>query len=298
MYLCSLLPNGFASANREDKTAVRRRPPGHFLIALLAAVCMNGVAAPTLDYTVLETHPHSTKSFTQGLLVRGDTIYESSGLYSKSYLHSYHKNSNEKRLHIPLPPYYFAEGLTLVDNTLYVLTWKAGKLLRYHLTQQQFLPELAYQGQGWGLTHTKRLFIMSDGSDSLQLRRQADFALLKKVTVHSGETTYRFLNELEYARGQLWANVWQTNTILRINVYTGEVTGILDLTPLQEENQKSSRQAVLNGIAYDSEHDAYWVTGKFWPNRYLIRIQDKPKTPPPLAVSSRSVPDDSFPQTP
>lgn len=246
---------------------------------LLCSACT--WAAKPLTYEVLKTLPHNAQTFTQGLQVVGDQMIESSGIYGKSFLTSYNKNTGEQTFTLPLAREIFAEGLTQVDNTLFVLTWRENKLLRFNASTLAALPPLHYSGEGWGLTHTSNLFLMTDGSEYLYLRSKKDFSVVKKVKVHDKDKTYRFLNELEFAKGHLWLNVWQTSQILRVNYHTGEVTGILDLSALQQQNTANNRKAVLNGIAYDAEHDAYWVTGKLWPNRYLIRIAT---APPPKAM--------------
>lgn len=243
-------------------------------VSLALSLCITPYAnaAKQLAFEVLKTLPHNSTTFTQGLLVGGDQLIESSGLYGKSFIASYNKETGEQTYKIPLPKRVFAEGLTRIDDTLYLLTWKENKLLRFNATTREALTPLSYEGEGWGLTHTDNLFLMTDGSEHLYLRSQKDFRVLKKVKVHDQNKIYRFLNELEYAQGHLWLNVWQTNQILRVNYHTGEVTGILDLTSLQKQNGGNPKQAVLNGIAYDPEHNAYWVTGKYWPKRYLIKI--------------------------
>lgn len=243
---------------------------------LLCLLCLNhgAHAETTLSYNIIKQAKHDSASFTQGLALDGDWLVESSGLRGKSFISIYHASSGAPKARWALPRQQFAEGLTLLDKKIYLLTWTSGVL---HILESGSLKPLEtklFQGEGWGLTHDGTQFIMSDGSDELTFRNTSNFAATKKLQVRNNRQRYKFINELEYANGSIWANVWQSSVILRINPQSGYVTGVLNLEALVERNNKLPGHTVLNGIAYDSENDAFWVTGKLWPRRYLIKITE------------------------
>ncbi len=232
-------------------------------------------AAKPLEYTVLETQPHHRDAFTQGLITQGDYLIETSGLYGQSFIQKYHANTHALSFRHPLPKPFFAEGLTALNGVYYVLTWKKNTLMRFDSTTMTPLSPIHYQGEGWGLTHNNTHLIMSNGSSRLLFRDPTTFVLKHSIEVRLNGKPVTYLNELEYAKGSIFSNVWMQNSIIQINPKTGIVTGLLDLTGLAEKNNLGLRNAVLNGIAYDAQRDAFWVTGKHWPNRYLISFKEK-----------------------
>lgn len=242
------------------------------LTGLLVLVASFSSASSSLAYKVLDEKPHDQKAFTQGLIVHQQMLYESSGLYGKSYITMYDKQTNQISLKHHLPKSIFAEGLTIRGDVVYVLSWKNGKLFTYD--KNNFAPgkTISYTGEGWGLTHTEKHFVMSDGSSTLFFRRLSDFAVENTLTVSHQGTPVQRLNELEYAKGYIWANVWQKPLILKIHPDTGIVEGVANLKSLLPKFHLSPKADVLNGIAYDPDMDAFWVTGKFWPKRYLIQF--------------------------
>lgn len=236
----------------------------------------NGVAEPAVyRYQVLETVAHDPQLFTQGLVKEGEWFYESSGLYGKSRLLRYRSTgenaSNQATNGSKLPEKFFAEGLALFNNRLYLLTWREGKTFVYNKETLKQLKSFNYSGEGWGLTHDGTHFIMSDGSDTLSFRSPTTFEVEKTITVHSGNRTWSDLNELEYVDGIVWANQWRTSNLLGIDENSGEVKIIIDLTALHRQAAVSRAESVANGIAYDKERDALWITGKYWRYRYLIK---------------------------
>jgi glutamine cyclotransferase len=224
-----------------------------------------------LTFTVREQTTHSTHAFTQGWLLIGDTFIESSGLYGQSYLRAYNRE-NKPLLTYTLPSDWFAEGVTQWHNSLFVLSWQSGKALELDASNWQLRRTHSYLGEGWGLTHTEQSLIMSNGSADLQFRNPTTFALERRLKVHGGLREWGNLNELEYAHGLIWANVWQESLIIAISPATGQVLGTLDLSKLVTANTQNPAYESLNGIAYDAKHHAFWVTGKLWANRYLIEI--------------------------
>ena len=233
-----------------------------------------GSTTKKLNYTILEEKKHDTNSFTQGLFWQDGKLYESSGLYGKSFLRRYDANNLNIEQQVRLPARFFAEGLTLYQDKLYLLTWQAGTLLVYDKNTFQEQKPLKYQGQGWGLSHDGKHFVMSDGSDQIYFRDSQSFEVVRKVQVHSKWRKYKKINELEFAEGAVWANVWLKPYILKISPDNGEVLGIASFSDLVSVNTKSPRHAVLNGIAYDKSRDAFWITGKLWPKSYLIRFNE------------------------
>lgn len=231
------------------------------------------------SYTILEQTAHDPNSFIQGFSLKEGIFYESSGLYKKSYLHKYAHNGSIPEIKVPLDDNLFAEGLELVGDKLYLLTWRAEQLLVFNkntLKQENILP---YKGEGWGLTHNGKYFYMSDGSDEISIRASDDFSQKRRIQVHDTQYTYRHINELEYAKGFIWANVWQSNLILKIQPFSGLVVATYDLTPLTRYNSTQPRHSVLNGIAFDETRDAFWITGKLWPKRYLLQFNDNKPQP-------------------
>lgn len=231
----------------------------------------------TLSYELLETLPHNPNWFTQGLLMEGEWLYESAGRYRHSEIIQYNAKNNQIKNNLKLHFRLFAEGLTLLNDTFYLLTWQNNQLLTFdrNLTP---LKTIAYDGEGWGLTHNGKQLIMSDGSANLLFRNAETFAIEKTITAHSlhqrgqqwRQQTWPKLNELEYVGGIIWANQWQTQQILAIDANTGRVLATLPLEPITQQHTQDNN-SVLNGIAYAQEHHAFWITGKFWDKRYLIR---------------------------
>ena len=244
------------------------------IACLVFATALKVAAATSISVTILEEKPHNPRIFSQGMMVHGRDIVASSGLYGQSYIVRYDKQSGEQRALRRLPAHYFAEGLTIVDDTLYLLTWQAQTLLTFDANSLAPKGTRSYSGQGWGLTDDGRHFIMSDGSYTLYFRTFDRFAIHRKIDVHNKWRKYRKLNELEWAKGHIWANIWQSPLILQISPGNGAVVGVADLSDLVRKNSRIPSDTVLNGIAYDAERDAFWLTGKLWPRRYLVRFSD------------------------
>lgn len=235
--------------------------------------------APGLAYTLLQEAAHDESLFTQGLILHREHFTESSGLYGRSFVRLYHAQTGQIQQEIKLPRKHFAEGLVRVDSLIYMLTWKAGIL--YVLNAETLKPryQLRYKGEGWGLTFDGERLIMSDGTDKLYFRDKKSFNILETISVRrklpdGSEKPVSWLNELEYANGSIWANVWHSSTLLRIDPKSGQVSGTVDLDDLVKLNFRRAGMT-LNGIAYDSQRAAFWVTGKHWPKRYLIKITEQ-----------------------
>jgi glutamine cyclotransferase len=218
---------------------------------------------PTIYPTIKQTKKHNAQSFTQGWIKEGNTFYESSGLYGRSFVQRY---SNNKSVTANLPHRYFAEGLTLFNDKIYLLTWKKETVLILDKNTLKTTATLPYTGEGWGLTHNRSQFIMSNGSADLLFRNATDFTITRRITV----SLPLQLNELEYVDGVIWANDWNKDDIYAINSEDGCLLAKMDLSILRQQAVKPNHRNVLNGIAYDAIEKGLWITGKYWPTRYLI----------------------------
>jgi len=225
-----------------------------------------------LKVKVLATRHHDPAAFTQGLLFHDGSLYESTGLYGSSSLREVDPISGAVKRKVDVPSEYFAEGLTLVDDRLIQLTWQERKALVYKLAGFASAGDMRYEGEGWGLCWDGKRLVMTDGSDKLTFRDPKTFSFVGEVTVtradRMGEQVLN-LNELECVDGVIYANVWQTDDILRIDPKDGRVTAVIDasglLTP--EERQKTD---VLNGIAWDPQRKIFLITGKLWPKLFEV----------------------------
>lgn len=229
------------------------------------------IAKEDVEYQVLDSLPHDASSFTQGLELHDGLIYESSGLYRKSRVRKYHPRNDNTLVESALADEYFAEGLTLLNDKLFVLTWKEGTLIVMNPEDLTIERELSYTGEGWGLANNGRQLIMSDGSDTIYFRNPATFEVEREIKVYSQQHSVQRINELEYAQGYIWANIWLSSLIVKINPQTGELAGFYDLQGLVKKHA-TSNDRVLNGIAYDADKKAFWITGKLWPVRYLVKF--------------------------
>ncbi len=238
----------------------------------------HSMAVEQLDVNVIDSRSHDANVFTQGYFVNDTHLWESSGLYGKSFLRRYTLATNEIETEIPLPKQLFAEGLSVFNNELFVLTWRAGMLLVYDPSTLQAKRTMRYTGEGWGLTHNDNALIMSDGSDTITFRDPKTFKEIKRIRVHNAWRSYRYLNELEFVNGAIWANVWRSPFILKISPEDGSVLAIANLTHLVKKHTRENKEAVLNGIAYNRKQDAFWITGKNWPMQYLVRFEPKNTT--------------------
>ena len=231
-----------------------------------------GTLSPYMTYEVVNTYPHDPQAFTQGLIYHDGYLYESTGLYGESSLRKVDLETGDVLQQVDLPPNYFGEGLTLWEDTLLQLTWLEETGFIYDLEDFSQLGQFSYATEGWGLTHDGARLIMSDGSAALYFLDVGDFQVIGSVAVtYQGQAIQR-LNELEYINGEVYANIWLTDDIVRIDPATGEVTGWIDLSGILPDEFRTPNTDVLNGIAYDPEGDRLFVTGKNWPQLYEIRL--------------------------
>ena len=237
-----------------------------------------GTAAKAYSYEVVRSFPHDTGAFTQGLAVEGDTLFESTGNYGQSTLRQVALRTGAVERIRRLSSTIFGEGIALYDGKIIQLTWKSGVGFIYDRDTFELLRSVAYPGEGWGITYDGQRFIMSDGSSTLYFRDKVTFEETGRVFVRDGDGPVRNLNELEYVKGEVYANIWQEDRIARIDPETGRVTGWIDLEGLLESgghDGADGTEDVLNGIAYDAAGDRLFVTGKWWPLLFEIRLVEK-----------------------
>lgn len=251
-----------------------------FLISIGAAASVFAAtrAIPVESYRVVHTYPHDARAFTQGLVFVNGMLYESTGLVGQSSLRMVDLATGRVLQKHDLATKYFGEGLTDWQNQLIQLTWQSHVGFVYDTFSFRTLRTFNYPWEGWGLTHDSRHLILSDGTSVLHLLDPATFRPVGKIQVTADGKPVLNLNELEYIHGEIYANIWETNRIARISPATGKVIEWIDLSGLRPPSVQQNDNAVLNGIAYDSQHDRLYVTGKLWPNLYEIKLI--PTNPP------------------
>ncbi|MEP6963678.1 MAG: glutaminyl-peptide cyclotransferase, partial [Acidobacteriota bacterium] len=222
-------------------------------------------------YQVVKTYPHDRAAFTQGLLFVDGQLYESTGLNGKSSIRRVELDTGRVAQIQTVPQQYFGEGLAAVGDKLVELTWQSGVGFVYDRKSFKMEKIFPYRGEGWGLTTDGRRVILSDGTENLRFFDPATLKETGSVIVTDNGRPIKELNELEYIKGEVWANVWQTNRIARINPQTGRVTSWINLTGILSVMEAQGTD-VLNGIAYDAQGDRIFITGKLWPKLFEIRV--------------------------
>ena len=228
---------------------------------------------PVYGYDVVASFAHDRTAFTQGLLVHEGALIESTGLVGSSTLRRVELQTGRvlQMTHVPVP--HFAEGITILDGCIYQLTWQSRKGFVYDVKTLKKTGEFAYDGEGWGLTNDGKSLLLSDGTNVIRVLDPATFRVTRTIHVtRSGKPLAR-LNELEYVNGEIFANVWMSKGIARIDPKSGKVTGWIDLSGLAAISDGGNRDAVLNGIAYDAAADRLFVTGKLWAKLYEIKLK-------------------------
>jgi glutaminyl-peptide cyclotransferase len=245
-------------------------------VTIMAAI-MSGAprqrmsSVPVYRYQVVRSYPHDRQAFTQGLAYLNDVLYEGTGLNGQSSIRKVRLESGEVLQQRKLEQHYFGEGIAVWGKTLIQLTWQSEIGFVYDLASFDPVKTFGYAGEGWGLTHDGTRLIMSDGSPALRFLDPVSFKETARLTVKEGSAPVDDLNELEWVKGEIFANVWQSQRIARINPKTGQVTGWIDLSGLLSPREAAGTD-VMNGIAYDAKGDRLFVTGKLWPRIFEIRI--------------------------
>jgi glutamine cyclotransferase len=222
-------------------------------------------------YKIVNTYPHDPTAFTQGLVFEGGQLYEGTGIEGQSSLREVELASGKVLRQVDLPPEFFGEGITVLDDRLYQLTWQNKIGFIYDRKDFRLLSRFGYSGEGWGLTNDGRHLILSDGSATLKFLDPKTFHVVRNVRVTEGERSVTYLNELEYVDGEIFANVWHVDRIARIDPESGRLTAWIDMKGLLPGGWPHA-EAVLNGIAYDRKDRRLFVTGKEWPKLFEVRI--------------------------
>jgi glutamine cyclotransferase len=248
---------------------------------VLATLAVTAAASPPLTIgasvqrvRIIERFPHDPEAFTQGLAYDAGQLYESTGTYGQSTLRRVDLQTGRVEQLRRLPDRLFGEGIVVWGERIVQLTWRAGIGLIYGRDSFEPLARFDYSGEGWGITTDDHAWIISDGSHQLRFIDPRDQRELRRISVHDGVKVLRRLNELEYIDGEVWANVWYQDYIVRIDPADGTVLGYLDLSDLWPDGQPRAREAVLNGIAWDAAGRRLFVTGKYWPTLFQIEPVD------------------------
>lgn len=229
-------------------------------------------AVPVEPARVLATHPHDSSAFTQGLFFADGALFESTGQHGESVVREVDLVTGKAKREVRLDPRYFGEGSTSWGDTIVSLTWKHGKGFRWDRKTLRKIGEFSYSGEGWGLTQDGKSLILSDGTPELRFLDPTSFAEQRRITVTYQGRPIRRLNELEYVRGEILANIWHQDLIVRIDPASGVIIGVIDLRDLAAAVPVTDPEAVLNGIAYDDKSGKLYVTGKNWPSLYEIAL--------------------------
>ncbi len=231
---------------------------------------------PIYGYKILKTYPHDPKAFTQGLVYyKDDILYEGTGMWGESSLRKVDLKTGQVLQIHSLPSDIFGEGIVLWQDKIIQLTWQHRTGFVYDRETFTLLKEFSYPTEGWGITHDGTRLIMSDGSATLFVWDPETFQEIGRISVRDDKGPVVRLNELEYIRGLIYANVWQTDRIAIIRPDDGRVVGWIDLSGLLAPEDRHARVDVLNGIAYDAEGDRLFVTGKYWPKLFQIQLIKK-----------------------
>jgi glutamine cyclotransferase len=229
-------------------------------------------SAPVFGYKIINVFPHDPEAFTQGLVFHKGALYEGTGLLGKSTLRKVDPETGRILKLVQLPDQLFGEGITLWEDKVIQLTWRSGVGLVYDRESFRLLKKFKYFSEGWGLTQDGKQLIMSDGTSFLYFWDPHSFKEVKRIQVLDRGIPITLLNELEYIKGEIFANVYLTDRIVRISPETGRVTGWIDLQGLLPAKNRTGKEDVLNGIAYDARKDRILVTGKYWPKLFEIRL--------------------------
>lgn len=246
--------------------------------AAAKAPAAKAASVPEYGYRVVKTYAHDRRSFTQGLEFRAGVLYESTGREGTSWIRKWKLETGEVLQQTDLSPEFFGEGITVLNERITQLTYKTEVGFVYEQASFKRLRQFNYPGEGWGLTNDGTRIFMSDGSAQIRVWEPGSLKETGRITVKDGNQAVEHLNELEYIRGEIWANIWLTDKIVRFSPKDGRVTGWIDLSGLLTPAERSGAD-VLNGIAFDSMGDRIFVTGKLWPKVFEIKLVPKTQKP-------------------
>jgi len=235
---------------------------------------INSKQTPVFRYRIIGVYPHDRKAYTQGLIFHDGFFFESTGLYGKSTIRKVDMAKGIVVESYNLPADVFGEGLTLWRDRLIQLTWKSHKAYIYDVVNLKLISSYQYPYEGWGITHDNENLIVSDGTSTLRYLNPETFECVRSLEVIFNENYVSPLNDLEFINGEIWANVWETNLIVRISPQTGKVNSWVNFSKLLGIWDRLRTIKELNGIAYDYKNDRLFVTGKFWPKIFHLKIKD------------------------
>lgn len=241
-------------------------------IVSLSAMAQDKNETPIYRYKIVNTFPHNIESFTQGLIMDDGVLYESTGLKGRSAIKVVDLETGKVIKSRNMQDKFFGEGMTIVGNKIYQLTWRSKTGFVYDKESLEILRTFSYKTQGWGITYDGKYLIISDGTDTLYLMDPKSFVVVGKLQVYDDNGKVGNLNELEYIDEMIYANIWGKDLIAIIDPKTGYVNSWIDLTGILAKKDRKGKEDVLNGIAYNSENDTLLVTGKFWPKIFEIEI--------------------------
>ena len=244
-------------------------------ITILTAQKDNQPKAPAqYSYKIVKSYPHDVKAYTQGLFFHNGSLYETTGQYGQSSLRKVDLTTGRVLQTTTFERKYFAEGSCVFNNRIYVLTWKEQTCFVFDIANFRQIGTLYYATEGWGLNTDGKYLIMSDGSERLYFMNPDNFAEIRRITVSNNKGVVRYLNELEYINGEIWANVYNEDYIVRIDPANGNVISIVNLQGILPRNLRTATTDVMNGIAYDAENKRILVTGKNWPRLFEITVSE------------------------
>ena len=240
---------------------------------LMAQVPSSG-GLPSYGYRIVNVYPHDASAFTQGLQYLDGYFYEGTGLNGRSSIRKVTLETGKVLQQRTVPGEFFGEGITVWKNDLFELTWQSHVAFVYDRATFEPKKRFTYPGEGWGLTSDGTNLVMSDGTDELRVLDPVTFAEKRRIKVTAGGIALRNLNELEYMKGDILANIWMTDYVARVAPDSGRVTAYIDLRGLLTATERANTD-VLNGIAYDAKQDRLFVTGKLWPKLFEIKLVKK-----------------------
>lgn len=258
-----------------EKPASAASPSSVAPPAPVSAPAAANAPVPEYTYQVVTVFPHDPGAFTQGLVYLQGVLFETTGLNGRSSLRKVDLQTGRVLQKSDLPLQYFGEGMTIIGDRIFQITWQNQKGFVYNLSTFAVEKEFAYTGEGWGLATDGHALILSDGSNVIRFLDPSTFKVLRTISVFAHGQPLRMLNELEFIKGEIYANVWQTNTVIRIDPATGNLLGIIDFSGLLLPEDYGVHPDVLNGIAYDAARDRLFVTGKLWPKLFEVQLKRK-----------------------
>lgn len=278
--------SAFLACGESDPGAIRRETVQAKSVQTVntngarSALRQNEAAPPATDipvytYEIVNAWPHDPKAFTQGLAFHDGYLYESTGHHGTSTLRRVELKTGRVKKKYNVPPEYFAEGISIFQDKIYQLTWQSHKCFIYDLKSFKLEGEFHHGGEGWGLTNDGKLLIMSDGTSELRFLDPNTFLSVRTISVLDGAQPLMDINELEYIKGEIYANIWKSERVVRIDPANGKIVGWIDLSGLRPPDVENDTDNVLNGIAYDEKEDRLFVTGKRWPKLFEIRLKRK-----------------------